>query len=103
MLLRQAIRYQVISPFVLKPLLIVPRFYSTNPKETFYTLEEVAKHDNEDDCWMVINGKVYDVTDYIDDHPGGDVILDVRFKFTILSSFITYTFLFLGSWERCYS
>ena len=86
MLLRQAFRYHVISPFVLKPLSIVPRFYSTNPSETYFTLEEVAKHDNEDDCWMVINGKVYDVTDYIDDHPGGDVILDVRFIFNVLSS-----------------
>jgi len=37
----------------------------------FYTLEEVMLHDNEDDCWIVINDKVYDVTPYIEFHPGG--------------------------------
>lgn len=49
-----------------------------------YTTEEVSKHTSEDDCWMIIgneqNGgaKVYDVTRYLDDHPGGaEVMLDV--------------------------
>lgn len=36
-----------------------------------YTLEEVAKHVTEDDCWLVVNGQVLDVTDFLDDHPGG--------------------------------
>lgn len=40
-----------------------------------YTMEEVAKHDQEDDLWMVIRGKVYNVTEYLDEHPGGDVML----------------------------
>ncbi len=34
-----------------------------------YTLEEVAEHDSEDSCWMAIEGKVYDFTDYIPEHP----------------------------------
>lgn len=33
------------------------------------TMEELAEHDHEDSCWKAINGKVYDVTDYIPDHP----------------------------------
>ncbi|MDQ2068824.1 cytochrome b5 domain-containing protein [Natronospira bacteriovora] len=33
------------------------------------TMEELAKHDNKDSCWKAIHGKVYDVTDYIPDHP----------------------------------
>lgn len=48
---------------------------SNNEKKWFFTLEEVAKHNKPDDCWMVIHGKVYDVTSYIYLHPGGDIIL----------------------------
>ena len=38
------------------------------------TLADVATHDSESDCWMVIEDKVYDVTDYGSAHPGGDEI-----------------------------
>ena len=40
-----------------------------------YTLIDIAKHNNENDCWMVIEGKVYDVTTYINQHPDGRSIL----------------------------
>ena len=35
------------------------------------TMSEVAKHSNGQSCWMVISGKVYDVTSYQNKHPGG--------------------------------
>eukprot|EP00012_Vannella_robusta_P008534 CAMPEP_0206204830 /NCGR_PEP_ID=MMETSP0166-20121206/13801_1 /ASSEMBLY_ACC=CAM_ASM_000260 /TAXON_ID=95228 /ORGANISM="Vannella robusta, Strain DIVA3 518/3/11/1/6" /LENGTH=416 /DNA_ID=CAMNT_0053624619 /DNA_START=457 /DNA_END=1707 /DNA_ORIENTATION=+ len=44
-------------------------------KTTVYSMEEVAKHTSVDDCWLVINGKVVDVTSYLDSHPGGDDVL----------------------------
>ena len=34
-----------------------------------YTLEEVAKHNTQQDCWMAIEGKVYDLSTYVPKHP----------------------------------
>ncbi|KAG1417375.1 hypothetical protein G6F58_005548 [Rhizopus delemar] len=36
-----------------------------------YTLADVGKHNKADDCWVVVNGQVLDVTDFLADHPGG--------------------------------
>ncbi|GAA5874582.1 hypothetical protein JCM16303_002911 [Sporobolomyces ruberrimus] len=36
---------------------------------------EVAKHNSQDDMWMVVNGQVYDLTDFAPSHPGGLRIL----------------------------
>ncbi|KAM0542987.1 hypothetical protein ACHAPJ_012544 [Fusarium lateritium] len=33
--------------------------------------EEVAKHSKRDSCWVVLHGVVWDVTNFIDEHPGG--------------------------------
>lgn len=35
------------------------------------TPEELAKHDSESDCWIALNGNVYNVTTYLNFHPGG--------------------------------
>ncbi len=40
------------------------------------TENEIAEHKLADDCWMIISGKVYDLTGYLVAHPGGvDVVL----------------------------
>jgi 4-hydroxysphinganine ceramide fatty acyl 2-hydroxylase len=43
-----------------------------------YTAEDVAKHNSPDSCWITRAGKVYDVTSFLQDHPGGD---DMILKF----------------------
>jgi hypothetical protein len=34
-------------------------------------LSEVMKHNRKDDCWVVLNGCVYDLTNFMSTHPGG--------------------------------
>ncbi len=41
-----------------------------------YTLTEVARHDTLEDCWMAIDGKVYDFSDYIPKHPTPPAIME---------------------------
>ena len=38
---------------------------------TEYTLQEVSTHNTDKSRWIVVNGFVYDVTDFIKHHPGG--------------------------------
>ncbi|KKP69367.1 hypothetical protein A2X44_04410 [candidate division CPR3 bacterium GWF2_35_18] len=40
-----------------------------------FTLEEIATHNSEDDCYLIIEDKVYNVTSFISSHPGGQAIL----------------------------
>ncbi|CAA0813055.1 Cytochrome b5 isoform E [Striga hermonthica] len=35
----------------------------------------IGSGSNTKDCWLIISGKVYDVTPFMDDHPGGDEVL----------------------------
>merc|ERR1711972_1208056 len=35
------------------------------------TEEEVAKHCTDTDCWCIVGEEVYDVTNFLADHPGG--------------------------------
>src|SRR6218665_4142064 len=40
-----------------------------------YSLAEVSEHANLSDCWIVMFDRVYDVTNFIDEHPGGQYIM----------------------------
>jgi len=35
------------------------------------SMDEIQKHVTEDDCWLIVEGKVYDLTEFLPDHPGG--------------------------------
>lgn len=52
-----------------------------------FSWEEISKHNNEDDCWVVMYDKVLDVTKFLNEHPGGlDPIKDMACQ-DITSSF----------------
>merc|ERR1712086_892080 len=38
-------------------------------------MSEVRKHSAPDDCWVVIHEKVYDLTDFLSEHPGGKKVI----------------------------
>jgi L-lactate dehydrogenase (cytochrome) len=40
-----------------------------------YSLEQVSHHNSKDDCWIVIDDGVYDITDFIPIHPGGKTMI----------------------------
>lgn len=44
-------------------------------KEVLITTEELRSHSTRSDLWISIQGKVYDVTTWVDRHPGGDLPL----------------------------
>lgn len=35
------------------------------------SLSKISEYNSQEDCWLLINNKVYDVTSYINSHPGG--------------------------------
>lgn len=43
----------------------------TPKPEIIYSLAEVSKHPTGDNCWMAIDGNVYDVSAFTDKHPKG--------------------------------
>jgi len=39
-----------------------------------YSTVDVSQHNTATDCWMIIDGFVYDVTGFLKDHPGGSKV-----------------------------
>ncbi|XP_057468850.1 cytochrome b5-like [Actinidia eriantha] len=44
-------------------------------KQRVFTLSQVAQHKSKKDCWLIINGRVLDVTKFLEEHPGGEEVL----------------------------
>ncbi|KAJ8527971.1 hypothetical protein K7X08_015422 [Anisodus acutangulus] len=77
----------ILLGILLAVLIVIPRLRSTSdqPKKVTsnaqnkavksYSKAEVALHNKRTDCWIIIKDKVFDVTSYVEEHPGGDAIL----------------------------
>lgn len=66
------------------------------PELPCFTREEVAQHKKFKDCWVILHGEVYDVTEWLAKHPGGATVLfhyagqdaSVRYARMLLASFV---------------
>lgn len=57
-----------------------------------FTLKEVYQHRSPGDVWIIIHGKVYDISKWVFKHPGGLVIVEVRKN---VSHVVIWLFFFL--------
>lgn len=46
-----------------------------NTKSTKISRKQLAMHNSRSDIWFSIDGQVYDVTKFLDEHPGGEEVL----------------------------
>ena len=37
----------------------------------FFSKEHIKIHNKKDDCWIIVYNKVYDITNFLKEHPGG--------------------------------
>nr|XP_004654698.3 cytochrome b5 [Jaculus jaculus] len=41
----------------------------------YYTLEDIKKHNDSKSTWIILHHKVYDLTKFLEEHPGGEEVL----------------------------
>ncbi|OMO64440.1 hypothetical protein CCACVL1_21764 [Corchorus capsularis] len=44
-------------------------------EHSVFTLSQIAQHKSKKDCWLVIDGRVLNVTRFLEEHPGGEEVL----------------------------
>jgi cytochrome b involved in lipid metabolism len=69
---------KVVTPVKVVPKVVTPPKPTTpttptTPVSTVkkYTMEQIATHNTPTDCWAAVNGGVYNLTNWIAEHPGG--------------------------------
>jgi cytochrome b involved in lipid metabolism len=38
--------------------------------QKMFTVSQVESHSTAQDCWIIIDNKVYDITNFLSEHPG---------------------------------
>lgn len=46
-----------------------------SPQVAFFSMEDISAHASPKSCWLLIEGKVYDLTNYIHQHPTSPTVL----------------------------
>lgn len=64
-----------LADFHTQPEPATPRTARAGLVEKTYSQAEISSHDREDDCWIAIENRVYDITAYLPDHPAEPEIL----------------------------
>ncbi|TXG67228.1 hypothetical protein EZV62_008503 [Acer yangbiense] len=59
-------------------------------EKKYITTEELQKHNKHEDLWISIQGKVYNVTDWANEHPGGDIPIMNLAGQDVTVAFLTY-------------
>jgi cytochrome b involved in lipid metabolism len=56
----------------------------------YITVDELKSHNKPGDLWISIQGKVYDVSDWVKDHPGGNFPLLNLAGQDVTDAFVAY-------------
>ncbi|KAK3434928.1 hypothetical protein EUGRSUZ_D02331 [Eucalyptus grandis] len=59
-------------------------------EKKYITAEELRKHSTPGDLWISIRGKVYDVTEWAERHPGGEIPLRTLAGQDVTDAFLAY-------------
>ncbi|KAJ5881799.1 uncharacterized protein N7529_000471 [Penicillium soppii] len=44
-------------------------------KQRLLSTQQISEHKTPEDCWVVVDNQVWDVTDFLEEHPGGSAII----------------------------
>lgn len=73
--LAELVRCSLLSPVLHDPAAAVESASSagaaTTPASGKFTWQEVAKHNTAQSAWVIVDDGVYDLTGFVDKHPGG--------------------------------
>lgn len=64
---------------------VVPSLEGVNEGMKTYSLADVSQHCTPEDCWVIIHGFVYNVSKYLDKHPGGPNLVMKNAGMSLLS------------------
>ena len=52
-------------------VLVYPELIMSSDSSQTLSFHHLTQHNNQRDCWIAVHSKIYDITDYLDSHPGG--------------------------------